>query len=670
MEEAIQSLLRQAVRALCGGSDSNDDQLKEEIANISRTGINGHLESNDFVFVRVRKSNRLKSSAQKRQFDNLEGLTSPCKRKRKSFKSTTSANKDTTVKTPAAVNKSSADVDTEVGTPSIVDEPGAEAAAESEAVGAPAAVDKPSNDAAIEDTSVGTPAVVDEPGTNAATEDTAGGTPPGHTASASSEVMTDSSQSSSQSTPLRPWTSGSITDNSRPESSSTTENAQIAVQLKPLHSCPLSTVADLLNPEHANRVAASVLLECVNRHYKIGPFGGRTDKVTSTTNMAKIRAFTKELASLEYEAAVHSIAKRNAMHAANGIQIGSDENAYWEIILKGVKVLDPATLPKGAPKGPLDGFSAAEKAATENFMKSASFGTSPENQRQCRGLWKTLFDIRKAGVEMITCYRTAEFNQYCKTYSRRSDISLVDTIVSWEKVYGPQIAQLEDRVLEHRRGDFSGKSRLMQKHVAERLQVAESSWNEASNEWYSSDEEAAFKLATTVNATSSKSLASLFNDRANTQQHQNKALFISLLPNGDSRLDVCPTIPVYPGDFLGIYSGTIRFSENSSLSHGIPGPESKLWLDYSQVTGTFNQMQVSKPGGDANVHLRWEAVNEQDETGPCESWRVLVIASKAIMPFEPLVRAAPRNEQYLLHQRLGFANRGFMKSALVTKLKA
>jgi hypothetical protein len=81
-------------------------------------------------------------------------------------------------------------------------------------------------------------------------------------------------------------------------------------------------------------------------------------------------------------------------------------------------------------------------------------------------------------------------------------------------------------------------------------------------------------------------------------------------------------------------------------------------------------MQVSKPDDDANVHLRWEAVNEQDETGPCESWRVLVIASKAIMPFEPLVRAAPRNEQYLLHRALGFAKRGFMKSTLVTKLKA
>jgi len=46
-------------------------------------------------------------------------------------------------------------------------------------------------------------------------------------------------------------------------------------------------------------------------------------------------------------------------------------------------------------------------------------------------------------------------------------------------------------------------------------------------------------------------------------------------------------------------------------------------LDYSQVTGTLNQMQVSKPDGDANVRLEWESVNEKDETGPCGSWRVL-----------------------------------------------
>jgi hypothetical protein len=153
-------------------------------------GIKGDSESKEFVFVRVRKSNRIKSSAQKRKFDNLKGLASPCKRKRKtSKKPTTSVNEDTTVN-----DKSSTDVDTEVRTPSAVAEPSVEVA--------------------VEGAAVGTPAVVDVPGTDAATEDTVVGTPSGHIESVSSEVMTDSLQSPSQSTPLRPWTPGSITDNS------------------------------------------------------------------------------------------------------------------------------------------------------------------------------------------------------------------------------------------------------------------------------------------------------------------------------------------------------------------------------------------------------------------------------------------------------------------------
>lgn len=68
------------------------------------------------------------------------------------------------------------------------------------------------------------------------------------------------------------------------------------------------------------------------------------------------------------------------------------------------------------------------------FMIRASFGSRAGNQRDCLGFWKDLFDIWKADVEIMTCYRVAEFTQYCKTYPRRSDISLV---VSWERINGP-----------------------------------------------------------------------------------------------------------------------------------------------------------------------------------------------------------------------------------------
>jgi len=103
----------------------------------------------------------------------------------------------------------------------------------------------------------------------------------------------------------------------------------------------------------------------------------------------------------------------------------------------------------------------------------------------------------------------------------------------------------------------------------------------------------------------------------------NKSFFISVRPGVNKLLSVFPIVPISPGDLLGIFSGKIRFSEHCSVAQSIAGPAPHLWLDYSQVTGTLNQMQVARPGGEANVHLAWEGVNEDVESGPCESWRVL-----------------------------------------------
>jgi hypothetical protein len=143
----------------------------------------------------------------------------------------------------------------------------------------------------------------------------------------------------------------------------------------------------------------------------------------------------------------------------------------------------------------------------------------------------------------------------------------------------------------------------------------------------------------------------------------NKSIFISLVEKSDKLLAVCPSIPVSRNNFLGVFSGKIRYSEDRVVQ-AIPGPTEKLWLDYSQVSGTLNQMQVAKPDGDANVHLKWEGVNEKDKTGPCLSWRILVLASRDIMPFEQLVRAAPAIDQYHEHKLSESAKRGFTKSTL------
>jgi hypothetical protein len=152
---------------------------------------------------------------------------------------------------------------------------------------------------------------------------------------------------------------------------------------------------------------------------------------------------------------------------------------------------------------------------------------------------------------------------------------------------------------------------------------------------------------------------SLFDNHATSERCKNKSIFISLHLKDNKFLSVCPVIPVYEGDFVGIFARIIRFSEDFNVKHGILSPVANLWLDYSQVTGTLNQMQVSQPGSSANVRFLWEAVNERDETGPCISWRVLVLATRTIMPFDELIRVAPREEQFLLHKSSEHARRGF-----------
>lgn len=65
--------------------------------------------------------------------------------------------------------------------------------------------------------------------------------------------------------------------------------------------------------------------------------------------------------------------------------------------------------------------------------------------------------------------------------------------------------------------------------------------------------------------------------------------------------------------------------------------------------------------GHANVRLEWQAVNEQDETGRCDSWRVMAIATRPIVAFEQLVRQASSQEQSALYQSRHPAERGFLE---------
>jgi hypothetical protein len=123
------------------------------------------------------------------------------------------------------------------------------------------------------------------------------------------------------------------------------------------------------------------------------------------------------------------------MYAGKGLQISYTETIYWEIIMKGAELIDPVTLPM--VKGPPDEFTMAEKVAIKKFMIEAGYALGLENQWQYRKLWKCLFEMRKAKINKILLYRSKEFDKYCKEYPRKSEHTLLNTITSWEKVYGP-----------------------------------------------------------------------------------------------------------------------------------------------------------------------------------------------------------------------------------------
>ncbi|KAJ6069133.1 hypothetical protein N7499_011020 [Penicillium canescens] len=190
----------------------------------------------------------------------------------------------------------------------------------------------------------------------------------------------------------------------------------------------------------------------------------------------------------------------------------------------------------------------AEKAATKNFMEDTGYSY--------RIFWKNIFDIREAGVNKILLYRIKEFDSFCRGYSKTSETLLVD-------------------------------------------------------KWAVNPKEEIFRQR------SSKSISTdIFGiphgDESVYEGGSDKSAFITLLPKDDEALFVSSIVPICEGDFLDIFAGTIRLSEDFNVTHG----------------------------GNVNVCLRWEAFYGDNTTEPCISWRVSVKATKHIMPFDPIVRAA------------------------------
>ena len=425
------------------------------------------------------------------------------------------------------------------------------------------------------------------------------------------------------------------------------------------------SMLEILRFEDAVDVMTSVLLKVAKIRIQVGRSGFQIINIGTTTNTAEIQKYTEnDLAKKPFKKAIERIMKSGAGSVGIGLQKAWEEAFYWDIIKRHAETIDPLSLVAG--RGPAGGCTLQEKAAAAEFIALVGIGTCDENQRRCRLWWKDLCDMKNAGVVTILLYRDAKFNKYCKSFPKRkhSPRELIDIIVSWEKVYSGYIRQIELRALEQAKGNLSGRLDLLHASIAEILSIPESAWDNGSNTWYSDEEEASYKLTSSCIATSTESNPKRLIEDTYIESGTNKSFFVSIRPGAEKLVSVFPIVPVFPGDLLGIFSGKIRFSEHCNVAQAFEGPIPNLWLDYSQVTGTLNQMQVIHSGGAANVCLEWEGVNENVEAGPCKSWRVLVLAIRKIMPFEPLIRAAPSEKQFALHQSIDYARRGFLEEPL------
>ncbi|KAJ5876395.1 uncharacterized protein N7529_001979 [Penicillium soppii] len=246
-----------------------------------------------------------------------------------------------------------------------------------------------------------------------------------------------------------------------------------------------------LDSAYEMKIMIKILMQCVKSNSDIAQYGQRNCMPMTTTKLEKMRQFVKEFSRYSYEQAIHAIRRDNALITVMAMQKRYNETTFWPIILKCAALIDPATLPPA--KGPPDGFTVAEKAATKKFMEDTGYSLGAENQRQYRIFWKNIFHMREAGVDKILFYRTKEFDSFCRGYSKTSETPLVDKVLRWENEYWSHIEQLEPRITKLKTGDSKRLSYLSNPQALERLKVPEVSWNNASNEWAVNAEEESFR---------------------------------------------------------------------------------------------------------------------------------------------------------------------------------
>ncbi|KAG9242209.1 hypothetical protein BJ878DRAFT_184464 [Calycina marina] len=320
------------------------------------------------------------------------------------------------------------------------------------------------------------------------------------------------------------------------------------------------------------------------------------------------------------------------------------ETYFWPMIQQRAKMIGQLPVPPGRKT-----LITQEKIAAKQLVYAMGYGTCRDTIFKWTSYWKLLSELRFAGAIALLLYRSSEFKTHFFRYTKELGV-----LLAWNNVFNFPLQQLRVRVLAEEGGDFSGKCDIEDKRIFERLRTTYSGALANNLSLWNSDETEyeAFLADHSVTATSGKSNDHLLRYGIKGKLASNKSVYVWIMPyEGDSgkrvigtkpastRLySISPMVAVAPGDFLGIFSGRLRYISQKPR-RAVKGLVPGLWLDYSDMPGKLSQMRVAKLGENTNVCLAWEGVNEtKGEKSFCQYWRVLVVATRDIMPFDQLAR--------------------------------
>ncbi|KAJ5989702.1 hypothetical protein N7481_004912 [Penicillium waksmanii] len=140
-----------------------------------------------------------------------------------------------------------------------------------------------------------------------------------------------------------------------------------------------SPLPSFFDSAYEMKIMTTIIMECVKSNSAIAKYGQRISSAVISTELAKIQEYVDKLSRYAYDEAIEKIRRDTAFSAGKAIQTNYNETIFWPIILKCAALIDPAILPPA--KGPVDGFSMAEKAATRKFMEDIGHSLGSENQR-------------------------------------------------------------------------------------------------------------------------------------------------------------------------------------------------------------------------------------------------------------------------------------------------